>query len=685
MARSIKNAAWKHWRVMENNPKQGLDLDKIIWLALGVALASLPHWQRLPLWIPIAHVALLAARIYIPYQLPALWLQQKGTINIIRLIIMFAGVAGVYGSYGSLAGRDVGVALLVLLAGFKIFESNSKRDFYISTYLGYFLIITNFFYTQTIPTASYMVFVIIIMTAGLIDFNDTEQQLTLLKRFKLSTTLLLQAIPILLVLFILFPRVNGPLWGMPKDAFTSITGISDQMSPGSISKLVQSNEVAFRVTFKDKIPEQSDLYWRGPVLWQTDSRKWTMGKTKSDSEPSIIEFSGEPIHYDITIEPSNKNWLFGLEMVSKLPDKTYFTHDYQLKTHEPIRSRQAYTLSSYSTFRMNKDKNSNLERGLTLPGTNHPKTRQLASKLRDEFKEPTLIVQAALEWLKNENFVYTLTPPLITGDMVDELLFNTRQGFCEHYAAAFTILMRAAGIPARVVTGYQGGEVNPIGNYLIVRQHDAHAWTEVWLEKQGWVRIDPTSMVSPARVNEGIDIAMPDAIINIPLGLENNATALRLWQRMRNTLDMINYQWAQWVLGYGPERQKRFLQHLGFNTIEWKKLTIYLFVFLGIIVAAIATYIFKRTPETTEPARKYYDIFCKKMAKAGLARKSYEGPVDFAQRILTSRQDLKSDTQNITNLYVLIRYCSKSNHNKLLQLKAAIKSFSPDKAISISN
>jgi len=660
--------------------KRNLNIHQIMWLALGVVLASLPHWHRLPLWIPISHVSLLAARIYIPYQLPAFWSQQKGTINIIRLIIMFTGVASVYGSYGSLTGRDVGVALLVLLAGFKIFESNSKRDFYISSYLGYFLIITNFFYTQTIPTATYMMFVIIIMTTGLIVFNDTEQQLTLLKRFKLSTTLLIQAIPLLLILFILFPRVNGPLWGIPKDAFDGVTGIDDQMSPGTISKLVQSNDVAFRVTFKDKIPEQSKLYWRGPILWHTDGRKWTTGKNKSDLEPSIVEFGGEPIHYDVTIEPSNKKWLFGLEMVSKPPDKTYFTHDFQLKTYEEIRTRKAFSLSSYSTFRLNKEKNSNIERGLMLPGTSHPKTRELASKLRDEFKEPALIIKAALEWLKDKDFVYTLVPPLMTDDMVDEFLFNTRQGFCEHYAAAFTIIMRAAGIPTRIITGYQGGEINPVGNYLIVRQHDAHAWTEVWLENKGWLRIDPTAIVSPIRVSEGINDALPEAIINIPLGLENSETALRLWQELRNTADMINYKWAQWVLGYSPEQQKRFLQHLGFNSIDWKNLTFSLFVFLGIIVAAIAIYIFRKTPETIEPARKYYDIFCKKMAAVGLARRSYEGPVDFAQRILTTRQDLESDTQNITNLYVLIRYCS--DDNKLLQLKAAIKSFTPAKIIS---
>lgn len=654
-----------------------------MWLAIGVAMASLPHWQRLPIWIPASHLVLLAARLYLPIKLPSFWYKQKNTINIARVVMMFAGVLGVYGSYGSLAGREVGIALLVLLAGFKIFESNTKRDFYISTYLGYFLIITNFFYTQTIPTATYMVFVIIIMTAGLIGFNDTEKQLSLYARYKFAGSLLIQSLPLLLVLFVLFPRINGPLWGLPKDAYTSVTGISDEMTPGTISQLVQSNEVAFRVSFEDEIPKQSQLYWRGPVLWKTDGRKWKPGNNGGDERPEQIEFIGEPIRYDVTIEPSNKKWLFGLEMVSQLPDQTYQTTDYQLKTLQPIRTRKAYSLSSYTSYQINKDETKDLERGLYLPRIPHPKTRQFASELRDKYKEPELIIDATLDWLKQQGFVYTLTPELISGDTVDEFLFNSKEGFCEHYAAAFTVLMRAAGIPARIVAGYQGGEVNPIGNYMIVRQRDAHAWTEVWLEGQGWIRIDPTSIISPIRVNEGINNAMPEALIDIPLGIENSETALRIWQRLRNTGDMINYQWTQWVLGYGPEKQKQFIKHLDIEAFNWVKLTFYLIIAIGIIVAAISAYIFLKSPRSSEPAKKYYDIFCKKMAKIGLKRMAHEGPVDFAERILINRKDLKTEIQNITDLYILIRYCS--NQQKLIQLKAAIKSFTPVKKTPITN
>lgn len=651
----------------------------LIWLAAGILLAGLPHWQRLPIWIPVVHLSLLFARLYIPYHFSLFWTQRQALINLVRLFIMAGGVAGVYGSYGSLTGRDVGIALLIVLAGLKIFESKTTRDFYISAYLGYFLVITNFFYTQTIPTALYMLFVIIIMTTALVNFNDTERQFSFPASLKFSSGLILQSIPILLVLFILFPRVQGPLWGLPEDAHAGITGINDQMTPGTISKLVQSSEVAFRVTFEDTIPQQSELYWRGPVLSQTDGRKWTAEPADRTRAPSPVTFNGEVTNYELTIEPSNKRWLFGLDMIENAPEGAYITHDRQLKTRKPIHSRKVYNLTSYSNYYFDKEQDDNFERALALPKISHQQTRDFGLSLREQYNQPELIVKAALDWFKSENFVYTLKPPLITGDMVDDFLFNTRQGFCEHYAAAFTVIMRSAGIPARVVTGYQGGEVNPIGNYLIVRQHHAHAWTEVWLDEQGWIRVDPTSVIS-VRVSDGIEDALPDAVINIPLNLQNNTLAVNLWQRLRNTVDLVNYQWAQWVLGYGPARQQQLLQKLGFDSIDWKKMTFALFIVLGVIVAIIAIYIFTKSSKVSDPAKRYYDIFCKKMAKLGLPRKSFEGPLEFAQRTSSVRQDLQNDIQKITELYILIRY--RSNHEKLQQLKAETRSFSPGKTIS---
>lgn len=662
---------------MENriNDPAALKPEVLYWLISGIVLAGLPHWGRLPFWIPVIHTALLFFRIYIPAKHPRFWSAHKNLIGFVRLGILIIGVTGIYISYGSLAGRDVGIALLVMLAGLKVFEIKNHKDFYVSAYLGYFLVITNFFYTQTIPTAIYMFFIILIMTSGLIVYNDTEQKLNFFERTRFASALLIQSAPILLILFILFPRISGPLWGLPTDAHAGITGINDQMTPGTISKLVQSDEVAFRVTFKGAIPDQSKLYWRGPVLWKTDGRKWTTGSADTDKRPAPVRFKGELMEYDLTIEPTNTRWLFGLEMVTEAPQTMYLTHDRILKSEKPIRSRKAYKLISYADYFYDKKTGDRFERALALPEKNHLKTKRLGTRLREENTTQAEIVDAALAWLKDKDFVYTLNPPLITGDVVDDFLFEVRQGFCEHYAAAFVVLMRSAGIPARVVTGYLGGEVNPLGNYLIVKQYHAHAWTEVWLPDQGWVRIDPTSIVSPDRISDGIEMALPAAIIDIPLTFKNNATAIRLWQRLKNTIDVVNYQWAKWVLGYSPDRQKYFMALLGLYNFDWKKLTIAMVMLLVIVLALTGYLVVKGNRSPSDPTKRYYEIFCKKLAGLDIIKKPYEGPVDFSRRISRLRADLYHDSERITELYVAIRY--KSENDKYSLFKKAVKSFSP--------
>lgn len=645
------------------------------WLALGVLLAGLPHWPRLPIWLPFIHIALLAARLYLPYRRARFWRERQGLISLLRLSLAAGGAAGVYAAYGALTGRDAGIALLVLLAGLKIFESRTGRDFYVAVCLGYFLVITNFFYSQAMPTAIYMFFVIIILTACLINFNDLQQRIGPAGRLRLAARLIMQSIPVLIVLFVLFPRVNGPLWGLPEDAHSGVSGIDDQMTPGAISRLVESDEVAFRVTFAGEIPPPAQLYWRGPVLWQTDGRKWTPGWQRPGQAP--VRFSGEPIRYEVIQEPSNKHWLFGLELIAERPApsaETYLTGDHQFKTKAPIKRRRNFTLSSHPDYYLGARSRRELEAALRLPAGHHARSTAFGRELRARYAEPERLVRSVLEWFRSENFVYTLTPPRLAGDNVDDFLFDTRLGFCEHYAAAFTVLMRAAGIPARVVTGYQGGEVNPLGNYLIVRQRHAHAWSEVWLGERGWTRVDPTSVIS-ARVDEGIENTIPEAVIDMPLNLEQSRWAAGLWQGLRNAADIVNYRWAQWVLGYGPERQQLLLGMIGFENIDWKKLTFIMMALVAALILILAFCLLAGPARPQDPARRHYAVFCGKMAKTGLPRKSHEGPAAYARRLFTARQDLADEIRTITDLYILIRY--RSDPRQLAALRAAVSAFSP--------
>ncbi|MEE8321025.1 MAG: DUF3488 and transglutaminase-like domain-containing protein [Gammaproteobacteria bacterium] len=638
---------------------------ELLWLAVGIGLTVLPHCSRLPLWIPLLHYCLTLSRLV----MATLALAQKHSaiVILLRQLVMFAALIGIYITFGTLVGRDAGVAMLVVLSGFKVLESKGTRDFYIAIFIGYFLIITNFIYTQSIPTAFFMCVVITILTASLITYNDTGKQLSVAARLKLSCSLFLQAVPIMLVLFLLFPRVAGPLWGLPKDAHTGLTGIDDEMAPGSISQLIQSDAIAFRAKFQGRKPEPEQLYWRGPVLWFSDGHKWTVGRRQHGKLSTPIKTFGQASRYEITMEPTNKHWLFALEIPKGAPEQSYLTQDLQLKTRSPVRERKRYTLTSYTHFQIGINHPSELIRALQLPESRHRKTVQLAREWRQESNTPGEIIKRALHWFSNDDFYYTLTPPLLGGDSVDEFLFSTKQGFCEHYAAAFVILMRAAGIPARVVTGYLGGEFNPVGDYIIVRQREAHAWTEVWIGEEGWRRIDPTAAVSPTRISEGIENALPDSVIDIPFGLGEITIARDLWLRLQNTMDAINYQWNQWILGYGPKRQVQFLGQFGMEKIDWRGMTMGLMFMIVLNILCIMVWLFRQTSLSADPSRNAYDQFCKKLAKQGIVRRMSEGPIDFARRASLRRTDLAGDINRITALYVDIRYGSQLNGLKTLK------------------
>ena len=282
-----------------------------------------------------------------------------------------------------------------------------------------------------------------------------------------------------------------------------------------------------------------------------------------------------------------------------------------------------------------------------------------------------------------EEFYYTLTPPLLLQDSVDEFLFQTRQGFCEHYAAAFAILMRAANIPTRIVTGYQGGTINPIDNYMVIRQRDAHAWTEVWLGTRGWVRVDPTSAVAPARIMEGIDSALPDSLITIPLGLQNNAIARDIWRRVRNTFDAFNNRWNLWVLGYNTKRQHMLLNRIGFGELDWQGLTLWLFLAVTLILLAISFLLFKQKTIDTDKARALYDKFCLRMTRLGIKRYAHEGPLDFANRAVLKRMDLAGKIQEITDLYAIVRYGGEKDSLGLL--KQCVEAFKPIKILKFGH
>jgi transglutaminase-like putative cysteine protease len=384
------------------------------------------------------------------------------------------------------------------------------------------------------------------------------------------------------------------------------------------------------------------------------------------------------------MEATDKHWLFALDIPSWAATESYFSHDMQLRTKKPVLKRTRYEVSSYIDYVMLSDDQDDFENALQLPGNYHPKTIALAQSWRDEGFSDVEIVEKALSHFNQQAFYYTINPPVLLDDPVDEFLFETRQGFCEHYAAAFTVLMRAAGIPTRVVTGYQGGTINPVGSYLIVYQRDAHAWTEVWLGKdRGWVRIDPTSAVSPSRVTDGIESALPESLINIPPGIFNNSFSRNLWERMNNTFDAINNRWNQWVLGYDRNRQSLFLNRIGIGDFDSEELLTGLVVLIVICMVIISLILFQNVRKRYDGARHWYDQFRKRLLHAGIRIYDHEGPKDLATRAGRLRSDLKEAINRITDSYIRVRY---DNHiEDLKPLKYLVRNFKPGKVAHRGN
>ncbi|MGV3654451.1 MAG: transglutaminase TgpA family protein, partial [Noviherbaspirillum sp.] len=420
------------------------------------------------------------------------------------------------------------------------------------------------------------------------------------------------------------------------------SGLSDSMAPGSISNLALSGDIAFRVKFDSPVPPASSLYWRGPVLGRYDGRTWTplparQGKGVSGS----LKASGAALHYQVTLEPSGRHSLFALELpqagaIAGIP--AYLGHDFQLLSRDPVNQRLRYLAVSHPSYLLQPDAApASLEAWKALPAGYNPRALEWAARLRQETGAGAggerALIEAVLQWFRRDAFTYTLTPPLLGRDAVDEFLFSTRAGFCEHYAGAFVVLMRALDIPARVVTGYQGGELNPVDGYLTVRQSDAHAWAEVWLPGRGWIRIDPTAAVAPDRVQRNLAAMAPAALLGGMAGFSGDPDSwLARLQSWRHGWEAVNNAWNQWILDYSPTRQKSFIESLGFANADWQTLTL-LMMAGGVLAAAAAGLPLLTARRPANPADVLYHALCRRLAQRGVPRAPHEGPRAYGRRL----------------------------------------------------
>lgn len=635
-----------------------------ILLSLGMVMA--PHAVHLPTWIPALVAVVLLARFYFGWQhrkLPNKWL---------LIAVALACTAGIALSYRTLYGRDVGVAILTVMMALKVMEMSRPRDTMAVVLLAYFLVVTNFFYSQSIPTALYMLLVVWVITATMIGLQHQAGRPRLGLVLRHAATIILQGVPIMLALFLLFPRVQGPLWGLPQINFSAKSGLSESMAPGDVSSLSLSDDVAFRVLFEKQPKQPSQLYWRGPVLWNYDGRTWRPGLNLTAPGPAV-EALGPPLRYTVTMEAHDRYWMFAVDLPLVVPQGAYLTTDFQLLSRRIVRERLRYDMQSAPQYRIGVDESpGTLRLALRLPPEVSPRARALAAQWRAQAGSDRDIVSRALGLFREQPFAYTLDPPKLDADPVDQFLFDTRSGFCEHYASAFTFLMRAAGIPARVVTGYLGGEVNPVDDYVIVRQSDAHAWSEVWLPGDGWVRVDPTAAVSPLRIERGLAAAVPE--IERPLLARNSFDWLK---QARFAWDAVANTWNQWVLGYNPDRQMRFLAQFGLADVTWQNMVIILTAVSGIIILTLSlVLLFRLNTQRPDPVQRAYLSYCDAMAKRGATRKPSEGPRDFAARVSMQFPEFRETAQKISDLYVSLRYGGGDKFGKLQALRDAVRTLS---------
>lgn len=622
------------------------DRTGILAVSLSFMVAMLPHFLHLPVWV--TGFALFALLWRGAQTRGWLWAMPKW----ILVPLVLGGGISVFAEYWTIVGREPGLALLTVMTSFKFLESRTHRDILILVFLCYFLLATHFLFGQTIYIAIYMFAALILITTTLITINQRDENVALADRLKVSSRLIGLSIPIMFVLFVLVPRIPGPIWGITQDQRGGVTGLSETMSPGEISDLITSNEVAFRVTFDGDIPAQDQLYWRGPVMANFNGRTWVQYKhTKLVGlNVGTTDLSSS---YTVTLEPHGKHWLFGLDIPTGVIPGSYMSSEYQLTSDKPLNDLKRYSLTSTLSYQLELNESFDyLVQTSEFPEDSNPQTRALGQRWAQQYSSDIDIVRQALTMFRNQEYVYTLQPPRLGRHTSDEFLFDTRRGFCEHYASSFTLLMRAAGIPARIVTGYQGGEYNEVGNYLIVRQSDAHAWSEVWLDDQGWVRIDPTAAVSPDRIENGLDQALNDGLASFKIGNRNPLLGKILYN-----WDNLQHSWNRWVLNYDQEKQMRFLSNLGLGIKTWGDMVITLVISLVLITGTywlISWY--RDRPERPADYEIIINKLLKKLERSGYQRKPAEVLNEFLARIESEQDYHDENLEKIFAVYHKIKY-----------------------------
>jgi len=669
----------------QQQQQQWLHRHALTWLLAAQFAVIAPHAGRLPIWVSLAWLVSACWRAMV-YQ--GRW---SFPHRFIKLVLVVGCLLGIRYSYAAWVGLEPTVALLIACFSFKLLEAATRRDALILLFLGYFVALTEFLFEQGLGTVLYMLLPLLLLTTALValhqsaqpqftqPFTQGRQPLRLSwQPLRAAATMLVQALPLMLLLFLVFPRI-GPLWQVPLPGNNARTGMSDEMAPGDIAQLSQSDALAFRAAFSGAVPSARDLYWRGLVLDEFDGRRWR--GNRFDETPLAVAQSkalaGPAIDYEVYLEPTYQRWLFALQRPVSVDNKTVLTIDYRLVARDNVYEKIVYRARAYPQETLDLELDAQLrKRELLIPKRSNPRAQAWARQLRNENTDDALLIDALLQHFHAQQFFYTLKPPLLGDHPIDEFLFDSRRGFCEHYASSFVFVLRAAGIPARVVAGYQGGEINPLTGTVLVHQFDAHAWAEAWLPARGWVRFDPTAAVAPQRIENGLERAVSggEFLAQSPLSV-NRYRSLSWLNKLRLRTDAINYAWTRWVVNYRDDTQTDVLRAL-LGEINPLRIGLLLVGGGGAVLGIVAAVLLGRQlfVERLPIEQRYYRQFCRRLARHGFERAEGMAPGDYARWVL-AQQPQWQFVKEITDCFEMLSYRKLSAQQRrqlLLRLKKLV-------------